>query len=474
MAEQLIVNSYELSCARADFLQSWGGSLDAKRPTAWNQYGYKEDLTFSDFRRAYERGGPAHGAVHKLLGRCWLKKPRIKSPAADAESAWETKVNKALKAIGAWAKLKDFDRRNMVGRFSALIYRVADGKKLSDPLTSGGRGLVDIVALFEDQIRVTKWNEDEGSEDYGQPMMFQYRMRSPTSRGDTQAKPETWVDVHPSRVQILAEGSAGGDFFEGQSLLAPGFNCLVDMEKCRGGGAESALKNSARTIAYEYDKDSQVQSITSSPEGAPTGKTVRQVHAEQTRELNRNLDAAIVLQGGKANTLQTQVQDLSAQWGIAANEFAASVEQPFTILFGQQTGRLASDEDQKEMNARAGSRQDDLLTPMLTEFVTRMQACGIFEAGEFEIEWPDLGAPTDDQRLANAVQMAAANLSAFNGGSAEPIFDIEEIRKVAGYEEREGEGDQFKEADPALEPNTPPTTDPKADPTKKPPKPAAK
>jgi len=169
---------------------------------------------------------------------------------------------------------------------------------------------------------------------------------------------------------------------------------------------------------------------------------------EQTRALNRNQDSALVLQGGEATTLQTTVSDLSPQFEISANIFAASVGMPFTILFGQQTGRLASDEDQKEMNARAAARQDDTLTPMLTEFVTRMQACGIFEPGEFEIEWPDLGAPTDEQKIDNAKKMADTNQVAFNGGATEPVFDNDEIRKAAGYEERQGGGDQFKEDEP--------------------------
>ena len=63
-------------------------------------------------------------------------------------------------------------RRNLVGRFAALIYRVADSKPLSEPLEQAER-LVDIVPLFEDQIKVTKWNDDTASEDYGKPITYQ-------------------------------------------------------------------------------------------------------------------------------------------------------------------------------------------------------------------------------------------------------------------------------------------------------------
>lgn len=446
MAE-ITVNTYDIARARSESIGEFMGSLDSKRPAAWQQYGYKADLDIADYRRAYERGGAGHGAVHKLLGRCWKAKPRIKSPNADEETPWEAKLAKSMTAISGWQKLMGFDRRNLIGRFAALIYRVADGRPLSEPLERAER-LVDIVPLFEDQIKVTKWNEDTTSEDYGKPITYQYRSRSPSSAGDTQAKPEQWVDVHHTRVQILAEGAEGSDFFEGVPLLRAGFNALVDIEKLSGGGGEAALKNSSRQIVIKFQGDAHPETITHNPDGSTSTTSVREVLQQQTRNLNRNQDSALVLQNAEATTLQTAVADLSPQFEISANIFAASVGMPFTILFGQQTGRLASDEDQKEMNACAAARQGDTLTPMLTEFVTRMQACGVFEAGEFEIEWPDLGAPTDEQKIAKAKAMAETNKIVFEGGGLEPAFDIAEIRKAAAYEQREGQGDEFKEDTP--------------------------
>ena len=44
--------------------------LDAKRSTAWCEYGFKEELTFDDLYKLYRRGGIAYGAVNKLVGLC--------------------------------------------------------------------------------------------------------------------------------------------------------------------------------------------------------------------------------------------------------------------------------------------------------------------------------------------------------------------------------------------------------------------
>lgn len=434
----ITANEADIIRAREALLDAWGeGSLDAKRPTAWSTYGYPKQLDFERLLGAYERGGAAHGAVHRLLDGCWQELPRIKSPAKDEESPWEKKTAQLLRSIRAWAKFRDLDRRNMVGRYAALIYRVADGKTLDQPLQTASK-LVDLVPLYENQLQVVSWITDTNAENFGLPEMYEYRSLRPGATD--QAQPEQWVKVHPSRVQLLAEGAVG-NFLDGVPLLRAGFNALVDLEKVSGGSAESYLKNSARTLVFQYGPDAQVEAFQyTDAEGNTATKTVREVHEDQARKLNKNTDSSIVIKGGEASTLQTATSDPSPAFQVAANLFAAAVRIPFTILFGQQTGRLASDEDRDDFNARCKSRRDNDLTPMLEEFVTRMQACGLIEAGEFEIEWPPLGAPTDAERLDNVNKMTAAMQQAASAGLTEPLFDANELRAAAGYEERADDG----------------------------------
>jgi len=419
----IIANEIDLIRAREDLL---GSALDQKRPDSWRVYGYPDQITFRTMLAAYERGGAGHGAVHRLLDGCWQGLPRIKQPAADKETPWEKKTAQVLRSVRAWHKLRDFDRRNMVGRYAALIYRVADGKALREPLDRAQR-LVDLVPVYEDQITVTKWETDTTSEGYGQPLMYQYKTRR-LEGADMQGAPMEWQDVHPSRVQIMAEGSAG-DMFDGVPMLKAGFNALVDIEKVSGGSAESYLKNSARTLTFEYSPDANPVSI--GEDGQKV--SVKQAHEEQVRKLNRNQDAAIVTQGGKTAVLQTHTSDPTGAFQLAANLFSASVQIPFVILFGQQTGRLASDQDQKDMQKRCKSRQSNELTPMIEEFIRRMQAIGIIDTGEFEVEFQDIGAPSDKEKLESLKAMTTASREAFGAGMQE-LFDVNELRAVAGYE----------------------------------------
>lgn len=447
MPETIIANELSLrDIVRAR--ESLFGSLDAKRPRAWDQFGYPEDLSPDKLLQAYLRGGPAHGAVHHVLERCWQEWPRIKLKASDAESSWERALAAVFEKVGAWPKLQDWDRRNMIGRFSGLILRVADNQPLSAPLLRAKR-LVDLVPVYEQQLRVKAWDSDSSSETFGQPLMWQYRVRSVLG-GDQQARPDLWADVHPSRIVILAEGAVGDDFFDGMPMLQPGFNALVDLEKVSGGAAESYLKNSARTLVLKYEGTADVQKLGDNAPAEATGGTLADVVQAKMDRLNSNIDSGIVLQGGDASTLQTQMHDPRGAWEIAAMTFAAAVRIPFTILFGQQTGRLASDEDKAADNARCKARQRNLLAGAVTEVVRRLQGCGILESSDFEVEWPPLDSMGDDEKVKLLQGYTAAMQQAAAAGVTEPLFDANELRAVVDFEPRADDGMPAEgDADPA-------------------------
>lgn len=70
--------------SREELLTFFGG-LDAKRPNAWAQYGYKQALTFEDFQLAYDRGGAGFGVVHRHPR--WLRAKAAPHQAARSRQA---------------------------------------------------------------------------------------------------------------------------------------------------------------------------------------------------------------------------------------------------------------------------------------------------------------------------------------------------------------------------------------------------
>jgi len=400
--------------------EAFGGmSLDSKRPDAWCTYGYPTEIGFEEFKTAYERTGAGHGAVERIVGKCWEKVPRIKlDDGKDDESTWEKQVGVFFqeKKTNVWNKIIELDRRGLVGSYSAIIYQVADNKRWDQPLETAQR-LVKLIPCWENEIKASAWDMDISSERYGEPTMWSYTENRPFAQDK---QPVTQVQIHWTRVQEMRT----------VPLLKAGFNHIIDMCKVSGGSGESFLKNSARTVSVEFDKD--VDPTVKGVDGAEP-VSLKDALNKQIQALNTNQDAAIVLQGAKVTTLQTTIADPTGPWAVPANEFAASVQLPFTVLFGQQTGRLASDQDKTDTANRCGSRRLNECEPMLTEFIRRMQAATLLPAGEFKIEWSDLLEPSDKDRLEKTKIMADTNKVTFESG-AEPVYTQEEMRLMADYD----------------------------------------
>lgn len=405
----------------ARYEAAYGKQLDAKHESAWASYGYKQSLTFDDYYKAYERQAAAHGAVHRLLDKCWSDIPTIK--VGDTESA---EANTLIESLDGWRKLRDLDRRNLVGRYAGLVAIIGDGKELQQP-ADGGK-VVGLVPVWENQLDVTAWDTDITSARYGQPVLYNY-----TEAGyfTGEAQPARQITVHWSRVFIFAEGSESGTLYDGVPLLRAGFNKLVDLEKVSGGSAEGFLKNAGRQVAVEFDETADLSTPVTDSVGQT--KTVGAAFNDKIKALNKSIDAAIVMQGGKVVPLSVTVPDPEPSWQISANEFACSIQVPFTILFGQQTGRLASDQDKRDWADRCMSRRKNALAEMVSGFLTWMANLGQIKPAKYAVEWSDLNASSDSEKLENAKKMADINKQS-TGTGVEAPFAADEIRLAAGYD----------------------------------------
>ncbi|MDF7387074.1 DUF1073 domain-containing protein, partial [Proteus mirabilis] len=112
--------------------------LDAKRSSAWCEYGFKQDLTFEDLYKLFRRGGIAFGGVTKLVGNCWKTSPQViegdKADKYKKETTWEASFKKYVnKRI--WKAFKEADQKRLVGRYAGLILHINDSGKWHEPVT---------------------------------------------------------------------------------------------------------------------------------------------------------------------------------------------------------------------------------------------------------------------------------------------------------------------------------------------------
>lgn len=408
---------------------AYGGinySTDTKRPRAWQAFGFPNSLAFQDFKNLYDRQGVAFGTVNKLVAKCWEDSPWIiqgdEPDNAKAENAWERSFRQMAKRLHLWRHVREADKRRLVGRYSALILQVADDQDWRAPLEPGAGELVGILPAWEGQLEPTQWDEDTLSVSYGMPLMWSYQEQNVDYNRD--AGPGRAVQIHHSRVVVI------GDIREGKSFLEAPYNGFVTLEKILGGAGETFLKNAARQVSVNFDKDVNLGEIARAY-GVDLSE-LQVIYDQMARDLNMGHDSALITQGANVNTLVDAMPDPEKPWRVALQEISAATGLPAKIVVGNQTGERASSEDNEEFNALGQSRRLSDLDYDVRRVVDHLMEYRLVDPlPEYTVMWSDLTEAGVSDKLANAELMAKVNQAMLGRGE---VYTVDEIREVTGHE----------------------------------------
>ncbi|STQ74404.1 Uncharacterised protein [Hafnia alvei] len=197
----------------------------------------RETQLSRDYYSAYDRNAVAHAAVHRTLDDCWSDNPTIvegePSNENKVDTAWEKQVTKLLKRY--WAKIKDADRRNLVGHYSALIIQVSDNKDWNEPVdvsevkkTKDG-ALKNLIPVWEKQLTVSEWDSDPRSPNYGKPKMYNFDER-PIGNDEIQGRLSLceFIQIALSSFVKVQKTTTSYQAFH---CFKAGYNKLSDLEK---------------------------------------------------------------------------------------------------------------------------------------------------------------------------------------------------------------------------------------------------
>lgn len=405
---------------------------DSKRPNAWKAYGWKETLNFQDYYRMWERGSLAHGAIGRIIGKCWEDEPEvIEGNAKDKKrppTPWEAAFKAIAKQVKLWECVREADLRRTVGKYSALILQIADGKTWNEPVRGrASRRLVKIIPAWEGQLKPSEWGTDEtNSETYGMPTMFQFR------EGDVRSDSESTANfasrnltIHPDRVIIL------GDIINGVPLLRAPYNDFVNLEKISGGSGESFLKNAARQLNINFDREVNLTDIATAHGVKP--EELRGIFDQVTEGLNQGVDQTVITQAANVTPLVANVPDPQQHFNVSLMSAAAAMMIPVMVWIGSQTGERASSEDQKDWNKTMQGRRVQILASDIETVVAHLIRIGLVKpVSETFVYWSDLSEATLGEKLANAKLMGETNNQFASTG--EFPFTAQEARDVAGFE----------------------------------------
>jgi len=384
-------------------------------------YGYPQTLTFSHFWNMYRRFGIAQNVVELPVDTGWMDVPEVKAGAA-----FLREFEDITKRLFLWNRLKGLDTRQRVGRYAGMFMRVRDSRPPNQPIAGklgGPAALVQMVPLHEGQLEVVEVEQDATKDNFGLPKMYRYNSSGVGGRNEKSAAA---FDIHPDRIIIAAEGADTGDIYGIPALEAP-YNSLMDLRKIIGAGGEGFYKNAAQSVVFKL----------TDPAAAKANETRLAKFNESFDDFAHNrMRRAMWTPGLDPKVLESSLANPKEFFDNALNDVAAACKIPATILIGQQTGRLASGEDSRHFLSMANSRRANFQSELVRDVFDWMIKWGVLRSDNYEIEWPDLLARSDEEKLGNAETMAKINQVMFQAGESLP-FTSEEVREAAGFDPEE-------------------------------------
>lgn len=402
---------------------------DTKHDKSWKDYGYPYQIDFFMHWNMFRRNGYAFAGATIPVEMCWLTKPWVQRDDredSDDETPYEKEFAKQAKRLNLWKVLRDGDLMQRVGRYSGLIWTVADGKEPSQPITGtlNPNKIVMVKPVFEGQLEPSTWDKDRASPRYGLPITYTL---NEGGTGNRNAYATDAGTIHHSRVTILTEDALGSDIY-GIPCNEPGFNALLNLQKIQGAGGEGFWRQAAQRFVLEAQSgaDGEMQDF---------GPDELRALSEMISDMFAGLDKIPAVGNYKIVPLNTQISNPKEFLEANLSEYSASLKGiPRKLISGTQTGVKAADEDTQGFMRLMQSRRDNALVEMgqrvidwFATYTTLKSPTGAC------LKWDDLTAPTQQDRLELAIKMVLANKDSVAAGQLAP-FHPSEIRAEAGYD----------------------------------------
>lgn len=419
---RLMLNTINTMRSQIAQIMSGGYDFADTLHNIYLDFGYPNELNFFSYWNMYRRFGIARSVCDLPVDITWMRRPEIESGNAQFKRDFE----KLADMISFWIRMHAVDRRQRVGRYAGMFMRIRDGRQPSEPIDgrlNGIGSIMQMIPLYEGQLSVNTIDNDPRSENYGMPTMYEFNSGSAGNRNELLANS---FSIHPDRIVIVSEDADNGGIY-GIPALEASYNSLMDLRKILGGGGEGFYKNSSQSILFNL-QDSTT---------AKANEALLTRFNEQYDEFSHNrFRRAMWTPGMDAKVLESTLVQPKDFFFNSLYDVSASSKIPATILIGQQTGRLASSEDSRSFLSTINSRREIFATESINAMIDWFIKWGVLPAAEYEIEWDDLLALSQNEQLDNAIKMADINDKQFRSGGS-LAFDGAEIREAAGFDPME-------------------------------------
>jgi len=356
--------------------------------------GYLSTISIADYKNMYDREGVATRVVNLMPEECWANNPEIYEQEDSEKTEFELQFNTLQKERKLFEYLRMVDELSGIGRFGLLLLGIDDGKELNLPieginlLTGEKTGnqtysLLYLKVLDESVVTISTMETNTTIPRYGLPTLYKVTFEDKYGDvGTSQVK-----DVHWTRVIHIADGRKSSEVY-GTPRMKNVFNRLMDIKKIVSSSAEMFWKGGFP--GYSFEVNPEMSNATIDSEGLK----------EQLSSYMNGLQRYIATSGMSVKSLSPQVADPSGHLETQIKSLCIGLEVPYRLFVGSEQAQLASGQDTKTWNRRVAKRQNGYVTErIIRPFIDKLILLGILpEVEEYFVDWPDLNAPTDQEK----------------------------------------------------------------------------
>ena len=429
-------NQYRPSNGRSmEFFHQYSGYPVETNRNIICQYGYPEAPGFADFYAVGRRIGLGTAVINAPIDTCWSDNPTVQDvlkydkngePETIAESSEFTKeLNRLIgsRKLQFWERLKGLDRKQRFGMYAGMLLVTRDelGRTAREPLDKLVPGqLVKMTPFYEAQLIPIEYNQDTGSPDYGNPIMWQLIQNAVNPKPGKQLS----MEVHPSRLIIASEGSEDGTIY-GVPAMQGCLYAVMDWEKARMAASEGIKRSSDQPGVISLQEGANLPHPDSEE---------AEIMDENISDWRLGKESMLTVANASVTPFNAPFHDPKSIMEACERECAMHTRIPSTVLGGYQTGRLASTEDSLAFASSMMQRRKGSVNEMVYQVLDHLIELGLLPEpeGEIYIEWSDLTEPSTKDKLDVAEKMSMIDERRFKIGQA-PFFSDADYARETGF-----------------------------------------
>lgn len=431
----LVRNEQPTMISRAALIRALGGDLPEL--DIETECRYTKDPDIDDYYYYWRRVGVANRVISIFPEACWQMEPEMyETENLDKETEFEQAWEKMNDELNILTHLQTADESSGIGQFGILLYGFNDRNAANpDQPVPGIRAdgtrdtrfsaveLKYVRSFSQKHVKVTKVENNPSSPRNGLPLEYTITFADTESVADqSEQVDKKEVVVHWTRVLHLAENPVDSMFFAAPKLEKVFDECF-NVRKILGASGQGYWQGGFPGISIETHPGVENPQL-----------DVKATRQEAEKFMDRH-QRFFLSEGLHLNPMPAEIADPKAHYETHLRDICITINVPMRQFMGSEEAKLASSQDQRTWNNRVMRRNRRYVTPSIIKaFLNRMFLVGALPKPKtLIIKWPDLNAPTDNDRATTAQKITEALVKYISGNVFLVMQPKEYLHIILGF-----------------------------------------